>query len=100
MLLLHLLVIIRSSEGVTPLKLLSNNIIEYNAGEYSQITIGKDNLPFMMYQSRNYGGPGVAHCQDIYCQNISHYHIDNTSNGDNSRFNFMLMSPLTLYPQF
>ena len=86
--------------GITSLKLLSNTVIEHNAGEYSQIKIGKDNLPFMIYQSRNYRGPAIAHCQDIYCQNITHRHIDNTSDGDNSRFNFMLMSPSTSYPQF
>eukprot|EP01084_Bolivina_argentea_P127078 224813_1 len=88
-----ILLIVYNCFGQTPLKLLSNIIIEKNAGEYSQIKIGYDELPFMVYQSKNYGCPAIAHCNDILCKNITHNYIDVTGNPENARFNFMKMMP-------
>ena len=52
----------------------------------------------MVYNDEQYGCAKTAHCEDIYCKNITSLCIDPTSNDNNARFIFMKMHPFTKLP--
>eukprot|EP01084_Bolivina_argentea_P068566 124806_1 len=80
------------------LKVLSNIQVGTDGGRYTQIKIGKDGLPLMVYNDEKYGCARAAHCEDIYCKNITSLCIDSTSNANNARFIFLKMHCSTGLP--
>eukprot|EP01084_Bolivina_argentea_P068565 124805_1 len=101
-LLLSLLCTIRINRvrSFQKLNVLSNTEVATKSGRFTQIKIGNDGLPFMVYNNENYGCVGISHCNDIYCKNITTSCIDPSSNRNNAWCIFMKMHPLTQLPVF
>ena len=82
-----------------PVNVVSNVQLESHSGRYTQVKLGIDNLPLMVYNNEDCGCVGVAHCQNVLCTNVTINHMDKTNNGNNARFIYMRMSPITGLPQ-
>ncbi len=57
-------------EASIPVSVESNIQIETHSGRYTQIKVGNDHLPLMVYNNEDCGCVGVAHCEDALCQDI------------------------------
>lgn len=76
------------------LSVKSNILIDTFGGRYTNVKIGQDGLPLMIYNSEKHGCPRAVHCNDRMCNqdNLTYVNIDPSTNGNNGRFIFMKMS--------
>lgn len=95
---LYVTVLLSITDSI-PVNVTSNIELENHSGRYTQIKLGIDNLPLMVYNNEDCGCVGVVHCQNILCSNLTINHMDKTNNGNNARFIYMKMSPITGLPQ-
>eukprot|EP01084_Bolivina_argentea_P225073 380443_1 len=95
------LVIFDINSAYEQLNILENKIIDYYAGRHSQILIGQDKMPFIVYASDKNGAIGIVHCEDQYCNDFKRIYIDTPSETPFHIANqiYMKVSPQTNYPQ-
>eukprot|EP00754_Rhynchopus_humris_P048655 Rhum_TRINITY_DN7927_c0_g2::Rhum_TRINITY_DN7927_c0_g2_i1::g.25231::m.25231 len=81
------------------LELLANVAVNIPCmGRYTNVKLGTDGLPLMVYNNENNGCVEATHCHDLMCTAHSSVHVDPTADANNARFIFMRQSPHTQHP--
>ena len=81
------------------LSILSDQLVGDYSGRYTNVKVGSDGLPFIVFNNEKAGGASAVHCEDKFCTNVTHTVIDGSSNPNNARFIIMKMNPFNKYPQ-